>query len=63
MIDPALLELLACPRCAERPPLEQVGNALRCTVCRYSYPIVDGIPHLVVEEAVPPVPPQEQPIE
>ncbi len=53
-MDKGLLELLACPRCESRPPLEEVGDRLVCTVCRWSYPIVDGIPHLLVEEATPP---------
>jgi len=54
MIDPKLLELLACPRCTERPPLEVSEGELVCTVCRWRYPIVDGIPHLLVDEAKPP---------
>jgi uncharacterized protein YbaR (Trm112 family) len=54
MIDPKLLELLACPRCAERPPLEAKDDELVCTVCRFRYAVVDGIPRLLVDEARPP---------
>ncbi len=54
MIDETLLPILACPRCDERPPLDLREDRLVCTVCGYAYPIVDGIPHLLVEEAIPP---------
>lgn len=53
-MDDRLLELLACPKCDSRPPLERHGERLVCTVCKWWYPIVDGIPHLLVEEAKPP---------
>lgn len=54
MIDPSLLDVLACPRCESRPPLREEGEELVCTVCAYRYKVVDGIPHLLVEEAMPP---------
>lgn len=54
MIDPELLAILACPRCDERPPLEVKGAYLVCTACRTGYPVVDGIPHLLVESGVEP---------
>lgn len=54
MIDPGLLEVLACPRCESRPPLRQEDEELVCTECGYRYRIVDGIPHLLVEESMPP---------
>lgn len=53
MIDPALLELLACPNCDERPPLRQEGSVLICDACRCAYPIIDDIPHLLPEDAKP----------
>lgn len=53
-MDRDLLEILACPRCEVRPPLREEGSRLVCTVCGWSYPVVDGIPHLLVEEAQPP---------
>jgi uncharacterized protein YbaR (Trm112 family) len=54
MVDPKLLELLACPRCDSRPPLRQAGEFLICTMCGYGYSVINGIPHLLVEEAIPP---------
>jgi uncharacterized protein YbaR (Trm112 family) len=51
-IDPKLLEILACPACDERPPLALKGeDRLVCAVCRRAYPIRDGIPVLLIEEA------------
>jgi uncharacterized protein YbaR (Trm112 family) len=49
--DPALLEILACPN--DRGVLEVAadGAELVCTSCRYAYPVRDGIPVLLVDEA------------
>lgn len=53
MIDPGLLEILACPRCDDRPPLRLQGSHLICDRCQSAYPIVDDIPHLLPEDARP----------
>lgn len=58
-MDPQMLELLACPRCSDRPPLEVVGQMLVCTLCKWRYPVVDGVPHLLVESAQPPEGPEK----
>lgn len=50
-IDPKLLEILACPACDDRPPVRQEGDRLICDVCGRRYPIRDGIPVMLVEEA------------
>ena len=49
MIDPKLLEILACPVCKTAVRLE--GERLICTQCGRRYPIRDGIPVMLVEEA------------
>ncbi len=49
MIDKALLKLLVCPK--SKAPLKQVGNELICEVSGLAYPIEDGIPILLAEEA------------
>ncbi|MFY9233232.1 MAG: Trm112 family protein [Fimbriimonadaceae bacterium] len=54
VIDPDLLAILACPLCDERPPLELLDHHLVCTVCGSRYPIEDGIPRLLPEDAIPP---------
>lgn len=52
MIDKKLLEILACPACDDRPSVELKGDKLVCTKCKRAYPIKDGIPVMIVEEAV-----------
>ncbi len=54
MIDPKLLELLACPACEERPPVRLDGETLVCDRCGRIYPIRDGIPDMLVESAILP---------
>ena len=49
MIDEALLKLLVCPK--SKAPLKQVGNELVCETSGLAYPIDDGIPVLLEEEA------------
>jgi len=52
-IDPALLEIIVCPSC--RAGLDLVHTAgsaeLVCQGCGLAYPIRDGIPVLLVDEA------------
>ncbi len=52
MMDDALLEVLACPRCETHPPVRRVGMFLVCPECESGYPIVEGIPHMLPEDAV-----------
>lgn len=51
MIDPSLLDILACPAC--KTPVTLDGERLVCTQCGRRYPIRDGIPVMLVEEAEP----------
>jgi len=51
MLDPKLLEVLACPACHEE--LREEGNALVCASCGRRYPVRHGIPILLLEEARP----------
>ena len=52
MIDPQLLEILACPACKTEVKLE--GDWLVCVACKRRYPIRDGIPVMLIEEAEQP---------
>lgn len=54
MIDKDLFAILACPVCDERPPLRQEGDYLICTKAGHGFPVVDGIPHLLPENAIDP---------
>ncbi len=46
-LDPALLELLACPLCKGALVLAKDEAKLTCAACRRDYPVNDGIPDLV----------------
>jgi uncharacterized protein YbaR (Trm112 family) len=55
-LDPALLEMLACPSDDHAPLREEQrdgADVLVCTYCRSSFPVDDGIPVLLVDEATP----------
>ncbi|HUI07198.1 MAG TPA: Trm112 family protein [Verrucomicrobiae bacterium] len=56
MIDKELLEILACPQCKADVKLE--GDNIVCTnpQCGLRYPIRDGIPVMLVDEAEKPAP-------
>jgi len=48
-----LLEILACPRCKGPVRLTPSRDGLGCERCRVAFPIVDDIPVMLLEEAVP----------
>ena len=49
MIDKELLDILACPSC--KAPVRLEGEKIVCTACGKRYPIRDGIPVMLIEEA------------
>jgi hypothetical protein len=53
LVEPALLEILACPNC--HSPLREDAEAseLVCTgpACALAYPVRDHIPVLLIDEA------------
>jgi len=51
VISSELLEVLACPKCKQKIELSEDGLALVCQSDRLRYPIVDGIPVMLIEEA------------
>ena len=50
-LDPALLEILACPNCRAELRVDDSRDELVCTSCGYAYPVRDDIPVLLVDEA------------
>jgi uncharacterized protein len=52
-LDPQLLEMVACPA-ADRAPLRYDADAetLTCTSCGRVYPVRDGLPVLLLDEAL-----------
>ncbi len=53
MIDKELLEILACPLCKTEVILDEANSRLICTQCGRRYPIRDGIPVMLINEAEP----------
>lgn len=51
-VDKELLEILACPKCRGELKLAGKKDALACKACGLVYPIKDGIPVMLVDEAV-----------
>ena len=49
MIDDKLLNILACPACKSDVKLE--GERIVCNKCGRRYPIRDGIPIMLIDEA------------
>jgi uncharacterized protein YbaR (Trm112 family) len=47
-----LLSRIACPRCKAQLEAGGAPVSLRCTGCGRNYPIVDGIPILLIERAM-----------
>lgn len=54
MIDKELLEIMACPKC--KAPVKLEGEKIVCTAsqCGLRYPIRDGIPIMLIDEAEKP---------
>ena len=48
-MDEELLKILACPVC--KTDVELKENKIVCTKCGRKYPIRDGIPIMLIEEA------------
>jgi uncharacterized protein len=51
MIPQDLLDILVCPLCKKALMQSQAGDSLKCNECRRVYPVRDGIPILLVDEA------------
>ena len=51
-IDKELLDILACPKCKGDIRLTEKGDGLICDACKLMYPIKDGIPVMLIDEAV-----------
>lgn len=54
LIDPALKEMLICPDCHAELLEDEAAAMLRCTRNGLSFPVRDGIPIMLIEEAVLP---------
>ena len=50
-----ILDILACPKCRGSLGIveNRTGSGLECAACAVVYPVREGIPVLLVEEALP----------
>ncbi len=46
-----LIEKLACPRCRGQVELQQDARVVACNGCGLRYPVRDGLPMMLVDEA------------
>lgn len=51
-VEAELLAILACP--LDKKPISRVGNYLVCSECQRHYPIREGIPVMLIDEALTP---------
>ncbi|HZG90036.1 MAG TPA: Trm112 family protein [Pseudonocardia sp.] len=56
-LDPQLMDILACPSDDHAPlragtPDDPDADVLTCTACGRMYPVTDGIPVLLLDEAL-----------
>ncbi len=53
-LAPELLEILVCPKCkGDLDYHESDPERLECQACKLAYPVDDGIPVMLIDEAKP----------
>ena len=52
-LAPELLQILVCPKCKGELEYRESPEALVCHACRLVYPVEDGIPIMLIDEAKP----------
>lgn len=52
-MDPKLLDILVCPVCKGNLEYHRTEQELICQSCKLAYPIRDGIPVMLEDEAKP----------
>jgi uncharacterized protein YbaR (Trm112 family) len=52
-LDKELIGMLACPACKGAVTVLPDGDGLACPACAVVYPVRDGIPVMLADQAVP----------
>jgi len=52
-LAPELLAILVCPKCRGELEYREKESELVCRACRLRYPVRDGIPVMLIDEAAP----------
>ncbi len=50
-MDPRLLDILVCPVCKAKLDFDKPAQELICQPCQLAYPVRDGIPIMMQDEA------------
>ena len=50
-MDTKQVELTVCPQCNDKLNYDKTTNELVCNSCGVAYPIEDGIPVMLIEQA------------
>ena len=50
-MDTKQIEMIACPECQSRLSYDKLTKELICSACELAFPVRDGIPVMLVEEA------------
>jgi len=53
MLDEELLEILVCPQCKGELEYDEGSSTLTCAACELRFPIREGIPIMLLDEALP----------
>jgi uncharacterized protein len=53
-LDPELLEILVCPNDRGEVEYLEAEQVIVCATCGYRYPVRDGIPVMLIDEAEKP---------
>lgn len=51
MMDKKQIELMACPECHGKLEYLKASKELTCETCQLAFPVRDGIPVMLIEEA------------
>jgi uncharacterized protein YbaR (Trm112 family) len=52
-VSPQLLAILVCPKCKGELEYREDESVLVCHNCKLKYPVRDGIPIMLIDEATP----------
>lgn len=52
-VSKELLAILVCPKCKGELEYREAESALICHACHLRYPVRDGIPVMLIDEAAP----------
>lgn len=54
-VDSDLIEILRCPNCKGEIEYREQEKIIACVgECKYKYPVVEDIPHMLIDEALKP---------